>query len=74
MRRKLTTDTQAIEVRLFAPLAPGEPVPLMQTPVIPAGEILHFSAEEDEPDSVRVAWRGKTWRIDRADWDLAEMV
>ena len=74
MKRKLTTNTEAVEVRLFAALDPGQPVPIIQTLTIPAGEIVQFNAEEDEPDSVRVSWQGRVWVIDKADWNLADRV
>jgi hypothetical protein len=74
MKRKLTTNTGAVEVRLFAALEPGKPLPKMQILTIPAGESVQFSAEEDEPGSVRVSWQKRVWVIDKADWNLAEKV
>jgi hypothetical protein len=74
MLRKLTADAQAIEARLFASLGPGEHMPIIETLVIPAGEIVQFNAEEDEPGSVRITWRGKAWVIDKANWDLGRRV
>lgn len=76
MRRKLTTHTKAVEVPPGAPpLAPvPNPIPKLGTAVIPAGTIVQFSAKENDPTSVRVTWQAKVWRIDRADWDLAETV
>jgi hypothetical protein len=56
-------------------LAPvPNPIPKLGTAVIPAGTIVQFSAKENDPTSVRVTWQAKVWRIDRADWDLAETV
>jgi hypothetical protein len=72
--RKLTSNTEAVEVRLFAALDPGQPVPMIRTLTIPAGEIVEFSAEEDKADSVRVGWQGKIWVIDKADWNVAERI
>jgi len=76
MRRKLATETKAVEVRPVAPpLAPVPyPIPRLGTPNIPAGQIVQFSAEENELTCVRVTWQAKVWRIDKGDWDFAETV
>ena len=76
MRRRLTTHTKAAEVppgALPLDLVPST-LPKLVTPIIPAGAIVQFSAEENDPASVRVAWQAKVWRINKADWDLAETV
>jgi hypothetical protein len=76
MRRRLTTDTKALEVPPVAtPLAPvPHPIPELKTPIIPADTIVQFSAEENDPAFVRVTWQARIWSIGKADWDLAERV
>ena len=75
MRRKLTTHTKAVEVPPVAPLAPvPHHIPTLETPTMPAGTIVEGAEEENDPACVRVRWQGRAWRIDKADWDLAEKV
>jgi hypothetical protein len=49
-------------------------MPELDTRIIPAGTIVQFSAEENDPAFVRVTWRARVWSIEKADWDLAETV
>jgi cystathionine beta-lyase family protein involved in aluminum resistance len=74
MRRRLTTDTKALEVPPVAtPLAPvPQTMPGLKTPIITAGTIVQFSAEENDPAFVRVTWQARVWSIGKADWDLAK--
>ena len=68
-RRRLTTDTKALEVQSVAtPLAPvPHPYRSLKTSIIPAGTIVQFSAEENDPAFVRVTWRARVWSIEKAD-------
>jgi len=47
-------------------------MPKLKTPIITAGTIAQFSAEENDPAFVRVTWQARVWSIEKADWDLAE--
>jgi hypothetical protein len=75
-RRRLPTDTKAAEVPPAAtPLAPvPHAIPVLKTPIIPAGTLVQFSAEENDPAFVRVTWQTTVWSIEKANWDLAERV
>jgi hypothetical protein len=74
MKRKLANDTYVTEDRPFAQVREGDPTPIMETPVIRAGEVVELNVDWCEPDSVCVTWRGRRWVMDKSDWDAAEVV